>query len=89
VRILAERPETLALLERDRGELDRALAEAGVAVGEGGVSFALAGDSGAGDQPSGERESEARRFVRAGPAGPTPGPIPASAPARGRLDLRI
>lgn len=90
VRILAERPETLALLERDRGELDRALAEAGVAVGEGGLSFGLAQDSGRGGQPSGGREGEAGRVFRPSPAGlAAPGPNTVAATPRGLLDLRI
>lgn len=91
VRVLAERPETLALLERDRGELDRALAEAGVPLGEGALSFALAGDAGGSGDARGGREGEAGRFPRQLPAGPlpAPGPSPQSAPARGLLDLRI
>ncbi|TDG02593.1 flagellar hook-length control protein FliK, partial [Paracraurococcus ruber] len=56
VRVLAERPETLALLQRDARELDRALGQAGVAVAEGGLRFDLAG----GDRPAGG-EGGARR----------------------------
>jgi hypothetical protein len=45
VRILAERPETLALLQRDQRELGRALDQAGVQAG-GGLSLGLAGREG-------------------------------------------
>ena len=41
VRVLAERPETLALLQRDARELDRALGQAGVPVAEGALQFGL------------------------------------------------
>ena len=50
VRVLAERPETLILLQRDARELDRALQQAGVAVAEGGLQFGLAA-GGQGDHP--------------------------------------
>lgn len=47
VRVLAERPETLALLQRDARDLDRALGQAGVSVAEGALQFGLAsGDPG-------------------------------------------
>lgn len=91
VRILAERPETLALLERDRGELDRALADAGVALGEGGLTFALAGDAGGSGDAQAGREHEAGRLPRHVAAGqpPSPGPSPPPTTVRGLLDLRI
>lgn len=49
VRILAERPETLALLQRDQPKLDRALTAAGIAPEGRSVSLGLAqgGDGGA------------------------------------------
>ncbi|MFC7693000.1 flagellar hook-length control protein FliK [Paeniroseomonas aquatica] len=40
VRVLAERPETLALLQRDARDLDRALGQAGVSVAEGALQSA-------------------------------------------------
>jgi Meckel syndrome type 1 protein len=43
VRVVAERPETLALLQRDARQLDRALQGAGIALAEGGMQFSLAG----------------------------------------------
>jgi len=66
VRILAERPETLALLQRDQRELDRALGQAGIGPEERRLSFALAergpGDPGSG-QPGG-RHGDGRRGPR-------------------------
>lgn len=46
VRIVAERPETLALLQRDQRELDRALNQAGLADMARSLSFSLASDQG-------------------------------------------
>jgi flagellar hook-length control protein FliK len=50
VQVLAERPETLALLQRDSRDLDRALAQAGISVSSGGLQFGLA--TGGRDQPN-------------------------------------
>jgi Meckel syndrome type 1 protein len=46
VRIVAERPETLALLQRDQRELDRALTQAGLGDVARSLSFSLASDQG-------------------------------------------
>lgn len=46
VRIVAERPETLALLQRDQRELDRALNQAGLGDMARSLSFSLASDQG-------------------------------------------
>jgi Meckel syndrome type 1 protein len=46
VRIIAERPETLALLQRDQRELDRALNQAGLGDMARSLSFSLASDQG-------------------------------------------
>jgi hypothetical protein len=43
VRIVAERPETLVLLQRDARQLDRALQGAGIPLAEGAMQFSLAG----------------------------------------------
>jgi flagellar hook-length control protein FliK len=59
VMILAERPETLALLQRDQRELDRALTQAGLPAEGRALSFGLSsGDAGAGQ--SQQRRDEAR-----------------------------
>ncbi len=85
VRIMAERPETLALLQRDRHELDRSMADAGLRVVSNGIDFSL-GNSGTGrDAP---REEAARS--KGGPdtaefkAEPSPVRV-----TRGLLDLNI
>jgi len=55
VHLVAERPETLALLQRDASQLDRALGQAGITVPQGGLSFALAGGDGGGGRSGGQR----------------------------------
>ncbi|AWV22287.1 Flagellar hook-length control protein FliK [Roseomonas mucosa] len=87
--VQAERPETLALLQRDGAELNRALSQAGLAP-EGGLSMSFSlsgGDSGGGT----------RRDGASGPPMPTLAAtdagtgIPATArlAARGLLDIAI
>ena len=68
VRILAERPETLALLQRDQRELDRALTQAGIAAEGRSVSLGLAagGDSAGGEgRPSQQPGRMARGMLPA------------------------
>ena len=60
VRILVERPETLALLQRDQRELGRALEGAGMQAG-GGISFGLSGQEGGGTAPRDGSGGEAPR----------------------------
>ncbi len=88
IRIIAERPETLALLLRDRQELDRSLADAGLLVEAKGIEFSLGQQSGQADRgPQGEaRSGAARRASSAGPSDPEPPPTRAP---RGLLDLQI
>jgi flagellar hook-length control protein FliK len=50
----AERAETLAELQRNARELERALTEAGLDVGEDALSFTLSDDTAAEDQAGGE-----------------------------------
>lgn len=61
VRVTAERPETLALLQRDRHELDRNLAEAGLRIDAGGIAFSLEGRaSNGGGKPGDGRQNGPR-----------------------------
>lgn len=87
IRVLAERPETLALLQRDQRELDRALGQAGIGPEERRLSFALAergpGDPGSG-QP-GDRRGEGPRAPRM--AALADAPPAAAAPVRRPLSL--
>jgi hypothetical protein len=83
ISLRAERPETLALLQRDRGELERALADAGFG-GEGGasLSFGLGGEG---------AERRERRQPGNAPA-PHPAPLQPedrAAGPRSLLDLAI
>ncbi len=98
VRVVAERPETLALLQRDARQLDRALQGAGIALAEGGMQFSLAGRDGdaAGDRAGaggGGREDPARRGGRAPDAAAPQHPASArrrgAAPGLSLLDIAI
>jgi Meckel syndrome type 1 protein len=60
IRIVAERPETLALLQRDQRELDRALNQAGLGDMARSLSFSLASDQGR-QQQYGAQERGQRR----------------------------
>lgn len=89
VLVMAERPETLALLQRDRQELDRALAQSGLVVEEAGIGFSLASGQGAGEWggSGGDRQGWGGGGARAAPAEPAL-PEPRRI-ARGLLDLNI
>ncbi|MEY3729361.1 MAG: hypothetical protein RLZZ57_117, partial [Pseudomonadota bacterium] len=56
LRIVAERPDTLALLQRDQRELDRALNQAGLGDMARSLSFSLASDQGRQQQQGMTRE---------------------------------
>jgi Meckel syndrome type 1 protein len=89
VRVIAERPETLALLQRDQRELDRSLTQAGIATDGRNLSFMLsdggAGGFGAGRDGDGQRMA---RGMRGGAmAGDADAAIPAEAAPRRLLSL--
>jgi Meckel syndrome type 1 protein len=90
VRITAERPETLALLLRDRQELDRGLADAGLRVEAKGIEFSLSSSTG-GREQRGREESRSDATPRGrGPAGSATAAEPTPTRAvRGLLDLNI
>lgn len=92
VRIVAERPETLALLQRDQRELDRALNQAGLGDMGRSLSFSLASDQGRQQQQHAAHQG-ANRFASAltgvepeRPLGPIP--VPARA-ATSLLDIAV
>ena len=91
VRILAERPETLALLQRDARELDRSLAQAGIAIASGGAQFGLSG--GDGGPPGQQRPRQQGGQPAGGPAGGAPpaaaGPVQARLSALSLLDIAV
>ncbi|KQP52614.1 hypothetical protein ASF39_06795 [Methylobacterium sp. Leaf108] len=68
-RVVVDRPETLALLQRDAGNLQQALSQAGLDAGSG-IDLSLRGDGGPGGQGSGDPRSESRPGeARTRPAG--------------------
>jgi flagellar hook-length control protein FliK len=93
VRVTAERPETLALLQRDRHELDRGLAEAGLRVDSAGIDFSLETPAGSGS--FGQEPGTGQRGDSRGHAGGTarlPAPEREAPPPRvlrSLLDLNI
>jgi Meckel syndrome type 1 protein len=84
VRIIAERPETLALLQRDQRELDRSLTQAGLGDMARSLSFSLASDQGRQQQHHAAQEGANRFATLAGgqeaerPLTPIPAPPRAS-----------
>lgn len=80
VQILAERPETLALLQRDQRELDRALNQAGIATEGRSVALGLA-------QQDGGHGRQGRRD--ACPGRRRPAGDPAAEPAQRRAVLSL
>ena len=83
--MIAERPETLMLLQRDQRELDRALTQAGIGTDGRSLSFSLsdggAGGFGAGRDGDGERVARGMR----GGSGSAESAAPAEAPPPRRL----
>lgn len=70
VRIVAERPETLALLQRDQRELDRALTQAGLGDMARSIAFSLSSDQGRQHQQGSahDRGHQGTGIARLGPA---------------------
>lgn len=58
--IVVERPETLALLQRDAGQLQQALNQAGLDASESGINLSLRGDGGNGGAETGQRDGQPR-----------------------------
>nr|WP_301302163.1 flagellar hook-length control protein FliK [Methylorubrum extorquens] len=98
--LVVDRPETLALLQRDAGSLQQALAQAGFDVGAeaggGGIDLSLRGETGS--QGGRDGESASRDRSNGGPGGPggrdaRPSPLDAiplrQLRAVGNLDIRI
>jgi len=88
--VLAERPETLEMLQRDARGLERALQDAGLKTESGGLSFGLRGDGRGGATP------EQQQPIVPNYASPTEEPEVDLAAAYtrsfadgGRLDIRV
>jgi hypothetical protein len=94
VSLRAERPETLALLQRDRAELERALSSAGLG-GEEGRGPALSFSLGFGGEDRRERRPDPREPAVPHGAPGAAGAVPGLAPhryvpsARGLIDIAI
>jgi Meckel syndrome type 1 protein len=89
ISLRAERPETLALLQRDRAELERALAGTGFNADGRAPSLSFGLGFGAGGDERRDRRPAGRDSQGARPAIPTPAPaIHQAAPtARGLIDI--
>jgi hypothetical protein len=89
VSLRAERPETLALLQRDRAELERALAGAGFGLEGRGPSLSFGLGFGPGGDDRRDRRPAARDGggPRAAPAAPAHALHQAAPTARGLIDL--
>jgi flagellar hook-length control protein FliK len=97
--IMAERPETLEMLQKDQRTLERALNDAGLQTDAGSLSFNLKGQGQNGNQrqftgynqPGGGRGKGFARIESEGPAIPdfAAPRYSASAANRNRLDIRI
>ncbi|MFQ3623701.1 MAG: flagellar hook-length control protein FliK [Acetobacteraceae bacterium] len=84
IAVLAERAETLHLLQRDASLLDRALAQAGVGAEGRSLAFDLGGSS----RNTRQEERGTRREARAG-GEPQAVPTPAPASPLSLLDIAI
>ena len=90
--LVVDRPETLAMLQRDAGQLQQALSQAGLDPSGGGLNLSLRGDGGA--QGGGAQQDNAPRGGAA-PRFRDPGEAPQEiAPTRwlrgyGGVDIRI
>jgi flagellar hook-length control protein FliK len=85
VSLRAERPETLAMLQRERAELERALSDAGLRNAEGGgpsLSFGLGGEGTA-------RQDRRALSQRQPPSAQRQDPAPQALPRRGLIDLAL
>ena len=88
MRVAAERPETLALLQRDQRELDRALTAAGIGTEGLSIGFALSGGEGGGRREERGGQPRPRRdSLFAGPA--ETNPLPRARQMVGLLDIAI
>jgi flagellar hook-length control protein FliK len=90
--LVAERPETVQMLQRDSGTLTRALRDSGVQLGDNGLQFSLKGQ---GRQGDGAQQDSARAKPLAAAAVSAAGPVlPISstyglAYSRAGIDIRV
>lgn len=85
VHIVAERPETLSMLQRDARDLDRALQQAGVGGQDRSMTFSLASDNSGAGRGGFERNGGRGGSDRHGVPASDLGPAAAATPIYGRL----
>jgi flagellar hook-length control protein FliK len=61
--LTVERPETLAMLQQDAPQLQRALENAGLKTGDGGLQFSLRDQSSSGQNSGNESGRNAQRLI--------------------------
>ncbi|MBY0296452.1 MAG: flagellar hook-length control protein FliK [Methylobacterium sp.] len=91
--LVVERPETLALLQRDARNLEQALAQAGFDATEAAVSFSLRDGTGGQGQAGREEPGRPQGRTPHGPGEGEPAPVPVAPvlrlTGRSALDIRI
>lgn len=90
LRLIAEKPETMALLARDRGELQQGLTESGIVLNGDGIRFEMAGAAGSDQQAQQGAGQQGQPQRRRSPAQDAPSglPQPAGTP-QSLLDMRV
>jgi flagellar hook-length control protein FliK len=90
--LVAERPETLQMLQRDSATLSHALKESGVQLGDNGLQFSLKGQERQGDGAQ-QGASRARPLsVSAAPSAQSIHPVSSSyglSLSRAGIDIRV
>ncbi|ACL60889.1 flagellar hook-length control protein FliK [Methylobacterium nodulans] len=87
--LAVERPETLALLQRDAGSLQQALTQAGFSGTEAALSFSLQDGSGGQGRAGREGAPSPGRIADSAPADPDPVPLALLRGGGLGLDIRI
>jgi len=89
LRLIADRPETMALLARDRGELQQGLSQSGITLNGDGIRFEMAGAAQPDQQGGGQQGQPHRQRQHLGEAAAAlPGMPPPTAP-QSLLDMRV
>jgi flagellar hook-length control protein FliK len=86
--LTADKPQTLELLQRDSGTLQRALKDSGVDVGNSGLQFSLRGQDRQGSDGAKQQARGRALSVTAAVAAPTASTV-SLAPDSARLDIRV
>jgi len=91
--LTVEKPETLSILRQDAPQLQRALDDAGVKTGSGGLQFSLRDQSSSGQNNGGDSRPNAQRLIIADedilPASVAGRSYGRSLAASGGVDIRV